>query len=61
MMYLALVSEWVIFEKYGLAYRFRNGNYGFSFKDKLHLFSFLDPSQETNELIDVVGSLNGGG
>ena len=39
---LALVSQWVFLEKYGLAYRLKNGNFGMQFNDKTQIYMFLE-------------------
>jgi hypothetical protein len=43
---LALVSQWVQIDKYGLGYLLRNGNYGMKFKDKTHMFTYYENSTQ---------------
>jgi hypothetical protein len=43
---LALVSQWVFLEKYGLAYRLKNGNFGMQFNDKTQIYMFLENGVE---------------
>lgn len=39
---LTLVQKWVMLDKYGLAYRLYNGNFGMTFKDNTHMYVFSE-------------------
>ena len=49
---LALVSQWVLVEKYGFGYRLKNGNFGMRFNDKTHMFTYLE--DESQDMVSYI-------